>query len=395
MSEQERQDLEATKPKEERLIVHDDSEFATLMDSARFAQAWRVATLFAKSEMVPEHFQKKPESVMVILQMAFRLKVDPLMLLQNTYIVHGRPGMESKMKIALVNQRGPFTGPIQYRFEGEGDKRQCTAYATHKATGEVCEFTVTWAMVKAEGWSSKSNSKWNTLPELMFRYRSASYLINTACPEVTMGLPTMDELADMGFDLRQSIPGKRHRRLAAPITPAEVNQDAVSEFDRLAVELGIDNSPQFLEFLEAIAKDNESTVELIKSEAAPRWHEFLAAFKEWNEVQMKPPKEDKPKLDRKPRSDKGTRRASEPPQGAPKEEAPGHSTGGEAQPPQSPPQAATPEILASIRTGIAYLGLSEANLCMEWEISNLKELDQKAGENMLAYLREEAKKRNE
>jgi hypothetical protein len=51
-------------------------------------------------------------------------------------------------------------------------------------------------MVDGEGWSKKSGSKWLTMPEQMFRYRAASYWAKVYAPEISMGFPTRDEMAD-------------------------------------------------------------------------------------------------------------------------------------------------------------------------------------------------------
>jgi hypothetical protein len=52
-------------------------------------------------------------------------------------------------------------------------------------------------MAKNEGWSTKSGSKWKTMPELMLRYRAAAFLIRTTAPEIGLGLYTTDELKDI------------------------------------------------------------------------------------------------------------------------------------------------------------------------------------------------------
>lgn len=179
------------------LVVHNEGAFAMLFDTAMFNQAWRVAKAFSDSRLVPAHFQGNTAGVFVVLHMATRMELDPFMVLQKTYMVKGRPGMEAQLIIALVNARGPFEGPIQWEMSGEGDKRQCTAYAYHRETGEKCAMTVTWDMVKKERWQEKDGSKWLTLPDLMFRYRSAVFLARLYCPEVIMGLSTVDELEDM------------------------------------------------------------------------------------------------------------------------------------------------------------------------------------------------------
>ncbi|MBW1713852.1 MAG: hypothetical protein JRJ59_11960, partial [Deltaproteobacteria bacterium] len=151
---------ESPKKPSRQLVVRDDGEFANWLDTARFNQSWRIAQVFADSQMVPDHFKGDPASCMVAIQMAFRLDVDPMMFLQKSYIVGGKPGIEATLAIGLVNKRGPFTGPIQWKFEGEGESRKCTAYATHKVTGELCEMPLGWDTVEKEGWASKNGSKW-------------------------------------------------------------------------------------------------------------------------------------------------------------------------------------------------------------------------------------------
>ena len=184
-------------------------ENAIFFDKDLFAQAQRAAELLSKSQMIPDQYRNKMPDCFIALASANRMNVDVFAFMQNSYIVHGRPGIEAKLVIAMVNSRGPFDGPIQWKMEGEGNSRQCTAYARHAQTKELCESTVTWAMVEAEGWNEDTTirsgknagkvmkSKWNTLPDLMFRYRSATFLARLYCPEVILGITTVDELQDI------------------------------------------------------------------------------------------------------------------------------------------------------------------------------------------------------
>lgn len=169
-----------------------------------FAQAQRGAELLAASNLVPTQYQKNMPNCFIALATSRLLDIDVFAYMQNSYVIHGRPGIEAKLKIAMINTRGPFKGPIQWRMEGKGADRSCTAHAIHGVTGELCEATVTWAMVTAEKWNQKPGSKWNTLPDLMFKYRSASFLGNLYCPEVTMGMKTIEELEDIEMNRSKS-----------------------------------------------------------------------------------------------------------------------------------------------------------------------------------------------
>lgn len=188
-------------------MFHDESEFASLLDTNKFWQLQRVAKLFAASSIVPEQFQGSVPNCFIGLQMALRLNVDPFMFLQSCYIVHGRPGIEAKLAIALANSSGKFQGSIRYRPERDPKTNRmiaCTAYAILKDTGEEISFRVDHSIVEAEGWNkdktSKSGyvqkSKWNTMPDLMYPYRSAMFMLRTHCPEIIMGMQSKEELDD-------------------------------------------------------------------------------------------------------------------------------------------------------------------------------------------------------
>jgi hypothetical protein len=46
------------------------------------------------------------------------------------------------------------------------------------------------------GWVQKNGSKWQTMPQIMCRYRSASILIKSTCPEIVMGMEWADDIQD-------------------------------------------------------------------------------------------------------------------------------------------------------------------------------------------------------
>jgi hypothetical protein len=171
---------------------------SSLLDATVFEHTWRIATAYSKSKLVPNHFQGKPEDCFIAIQMALRCGVDPFAMLQSLYIVHGKPGMESKLMVALLNGSGRIKGAIRYEFSGTGKDRGCTAIVTDAESGkEVRGMAVTMAIADAEGWTKKDGSKWKTMPDLMLQYRSAAFLIRTTYPDVIMGIQSREELDDM------------------------------------------------------------------------------------------------------------------------------------------------------------------------------------------------------
>jgi hypothetical protein len=163
-----------------------------------FEAIQRAARLLSASSLVPDIYKGNLPNCTIAMNMASRLGADPLMVMQNLYIVHGRPGWSSQFYIAAFNSCGRFT-PIHYRYTGETGKDSwgCIAWAKEKATGEIVEGPeVTIAIAKAEEWYSRKGSKWQTMPQLMLDYRSASFLVRTVAPELTMGLKTVEEIRD-------------------------------------------------------------------------------------------------------------------------------------------------------------------------------------------------------
>ncbi len=166
---------------------------------ANLAGLFKLAGAYATAgEITPVAYRGNQSACFVACQMAFRLKVDAMAYMQNSYIVHGKPGMEAKFQIAMLNTSGKIKGRVRYRDERDpktGKIIASTAYCFDAETGEEVCARVDSEMVKAEGWSK--NTKWNTLPDLMFHYRAGSFLIRQYYPEVTLGMPTVEELRDL------------------------------------------------------------------------------------------------------------------------------------------------------------------------------------------------------
>jgi hypothetical protein len=172
-----------------------------VMDATKFEVVMRLAEMYASSQFGPLAYRDKIANCIVAIEMSWHLRVATPVFMSNTYEVHNKIGMEAKLAIALANERGPFDDAIRFRYEGEGDSRSCTAWARLAKSGDLCEAKVDWAMVVAEGWNKPKKgtpSKWMTIPEQMFAYRSSTFLIRRYCPGVLMGMHTTDELEDIG-----------------------------------------------------------------------------------------------------------------------------------------------------------------------------------------------------
>lgn len=159
----------------------------------------RQAKLLANSTLVPKQYQGNLSNCVIALNMANRINADPLMVMQNLYVVNGTPGWSAQFLIATFNASGKFSA-IRYEWIGkEGtDSWGCRAWAVEKTTGERLEgHPVTIGTAKKEGWYSRNGSKWQTMPGQMLMYRSAAWFIRTHAPELAMGMHTVEEIIDM------------------------------------------------------------------------------------------------------------------------------------------------------------------------------------------------------
>lgn len=171
-------------------------------DSAKLEHLWRIAGRLSASELVPKHFQGKPENTFVALMAISNLGIDPFMGLQKMFVVGGKLGMEAQLVIALANQRGPYPSGIQYEVSGKGEDLAVTAIGVRR-DGQRDTCTVTYRMAKDMGWI-KNHATWTSAPLHRLKLRAAAWLIREHCPEVTCGLDTREELEDMPPERKQS-----------------------------------------------------------------------------------------------------------------------------------------------------------------------------------------------
>ena len=194
--------------KEVMVRTPEDSAFETIQ---------RKAKLYTASELVPKIYQGNTPSALanavIALNLAHRIGADELMVMQNLYVIQGRPSWSSTFIISALNSCGKFS-PIRFKMADLGAIQhntkamkniECRAVALDNHTGESLEGPpVSIVMAIAEGWYDKNGSKWQTMPELMLRYRAAAFFGRLYAPEILNGLHTVEEVGDM--DLRDVTP---------------------------------------------------------------------------------------------------------------------------------------------------------------------------------------------
>ena len=161
--------------------------------------AYKQAQFYASSTIVPAEYQNNPSNCFIAIEMANRMGANPFQVMQSLNVIKGKPSWSSAFIIAAVNQSGRFKTPINYQMKGDWSKGdlECVAWAISK-DGTKCEsIKVTQKMANAEGWVQKNGSKWQTMPELMIRYRAAAFFGRQYCPDLLLGLMTTEEQKDI------------------------------------------------------------------------------------------------------------------------------------------------------------------------------------------------------
>jgi hypothetical protein len=257
-------------------------------NEASFELLMRQAKLWANNNLVPVNYRSRIEkkngnettftdnpnaiaNCCIAINIATRLKADILMVMQNLYVIEGRPSWSSLWIIAALNSCVKFS-PVRFELKdlgqrevtytvtkwdnssGRGVKKEieqkqiisdkiCIAYVIEKATGERLDSApVSMEMAIQEGWYQKNGSKWQTMPDLMLRYRSAAFLGKLYAPELLMGMQTVEELEDISAD---------YGNLSAPSSGYSQPNDSSDGVDEIIERINDSSEPDELALIKS------------------------------------------------------------------------------------------------------------------------------------------------
>lgn len=166
---------------------------------ASFKDAFMIGKYFAQSNLVPQAYQQKPMDCAIAVDIANRMGVSPMFVMQNLWVVRGIPSWSGQACMGIIKASGRYKN-VKYNMTGEKGKDSwgCYVSAIEVATGEEIKGAeVNLDMAKKEGWYGKSGSKWQTMPEIMLRYRAATFFARLYCPNELMGFKVEGEVEDI------------------------------------------------------------------------------------------------------------------------------------------------------------------------------------------------------
>ena len=167
-------------------------------DKDLFEATQRMAKLLVASEIIPQSYRGKTADCVIAIDMANRMGVSPIIIMQNSQIVQGNFSWKGTACKAMIDGCGKYKNS-RYVEVGERGTDSWGFYleATEKKGDVVKGPVVDIAMAKAEGWYGKNGSKWRTMPELMLKYRAAAFFFRTECASLAMGFLTAEEQEDI------------------------------------------------------------------------------------------------------------------------------------------------------------------------------------------------------
>ena len=144
-----------------------------------------LAKAFADSKMVPDQFKKSVGDCYIAINLANRYRMDPWTLMQEMYIISGKPMMSGKLATAILNNS--LADPLRPEYSGEGPDR--TIVLTARPEGEVAPLSVTLKVKDAK----TNNEQWTKNPDQMLMYAGARMWGRRYCPDILLGILFDDE----------------------------------------------------------------------------------------------------------------------------------------------------------------------------------------------------------
>ena len=172
-----------------------DSSIYQSTQSFEFAQ--RQAKSLCESNLVPTDYrgQKGLSNCLVALEMSKRMNLSPLTVMQNLNVIHGRPSWSAAFIASQIMGCGRFKN-FDYIVSGKDDSLSVQCQAIRLEDNKLVKGTaVSMRMARQEGWTK--NSKYQSMPELMLKNRSATFFGRQYIPDLLLGVQTSEEVVDI------------------------------------------------------------------------------------------------------------------------------------------------------------------------------------------------------
>ena len=209
-----------------------------LDDAFRLSKA-----LSLSGDMVPKHFQGKPEMIMAAVLRGAEIGLAPMQALSNIAVINGRASIWGDALPALLQRAGHSIDCI---LDGEGDARKAVATVKRGDTGETYVRAFSVADAKKAGLWGKAGP-WQSYPDRMLQMRARSYAARDGAADALMGLQVAEEMSDV--PMRDVTP-------AAPKGPNLAQRLAAQPAPENAPALDGEGMPRAVQVVAALYRDD-------------------------------------------------------------------------------------------------------------------------------------------
>jgi len=174
-------------------------------------EAWRLATIMAKSELVPKSYRDRPEDVLVAMMYGAEVGLTPAQAVTGVYVTNGKPGLYGEALLGVIMASPLYVDHDEYYLvDGERRDTVTSADLAKPTTTAICVFVRRGAPRPTVRKFSIEDAKrsrligkagpWTEYPQIMLRMRARGFAARDAFPDLLRGIRTAEELMDTPSD---------------------------------------------------------------------------------------------------------------------------------------------------------------------------------------------------
>lgn len=163
----------------------------------------RIASVMASSKFaVPKHLQGNTGDCLAIIMQSAQWQMDPFAVAQKTHQINGVLGYEAQLVNAVITNRAPITGRLNFEWYGDWAKingkedkswdKGIKVWATLKGETSPREIDISMGQVG----SVRNSPLWVSDPRQQLAYLAIKRWSRLYTPDVILGVYTPDEIAE-------------------------------------------------------------------------------------------------------------------------------------------------------------------------------------------------------
>lgn len=154
--------------------------------AAVMVDAHALATAVAGTQMIPKHFQGKPDECAAAMLYGASLGLDPMQSVRQIYVVHGQAALYARAMSALVQGAGHKVWTV------ESTDESVTVSGSRRGSEHV--ETATWTFDRANKAGYTNNAKYKTDPQAMLYSKALSEVCRKIAPDTLSGVYSVEEM---------------------------------------------------------------------------------------------------------------------------------------------------------------------------------------------------------